>query len=124
MAMPEDARRIIDDEVKAKVEEFRKKIAPVVKRLEQTRLRPPSIPDLPIAPRNPPAATVVPPEHRSKPATLRKIAKALGKPDNKKSATWVGDCIRDGTIPGERINRQSYVVDLRHIPEKNHYLLK
>lgn len=59
------------------------------------------------------AENAIPPEHRSKPLTKKKLAALLGRPNEDSGVKWLNNCIADGIFRCEKYSRQSYVFDLR-----------
>jgi len=62
--------------------------------------------------------TAIPSEHRSKVISKKKAANLLGRPNPDSGVKWLNDCIKDGTIRCEEINRQAFVFDKRQFPNK------
>jgi len=63
--------------------------------------------------------------YRTRPLTKKKAAKLLGRDGDTSSAVkWISNCIKDGTITAEKLNRQNFIFDIREFPKDSHAKLK
>jgi len=69
-------------------------------------------------------STTIPAQYRTKVMTKKNAAKLLGRPNPDSGVKWLNDCIKDGTISCEEINRQTFVFDKREFPKETQPSLK